>query len=63
MAKSLHDVKDKKSKKNSNTITDADYFFRDKEEEAKRGYPNTVDITPEEYKKTNKRNTSSNKGA
>ena len=33
-------------KKNANTITDADYFLRDKEEEAKKGYPNSIDMTP-----------------
>lgn len=33
-------------KKNPNTITDADYFLRDKEEEAKQGYPNSIDMTP-----------------
>lgn len=45
---SLHEVKQGKptSKKNSNIITDSDYFLRDKEEEAKRGYPNTIDLTP-----------------
>jgi hypothetical protein len=35
-------------KKNQNTITDADYFLRDKEEEATRGYPNSIDMTPAE---------------
>ena len=34
-------------KKNPNTITDADYYLRDKEEEALRGYPNSVDMTPQ----------------
>jgi hypothetical protein len=38
-------------KKNPNTITDADYFLRDKTEEAKRGYPNSIDITPESMRK------------
>lgn len=33
-------------KKNPNTITDADYYLRDKTEEAKNGYPNTIDMTP-----------------
>lgn len=37
-------------KKNPNTITDADYFLRDKEAEAKLGYPNSLDITPVEDK-------------
>ena len=37
-------------KKNPNTITDADYFLRDKAEEAKKGYPNSHDITPDEFK-------------
>ena len=33
-------------KKNPNTITDSDYFLRDKEEEARKGYPNSIDMTP-----------------
>lgn len=37
-------------KKNANTLTDADYFLRDKEAEAKQGYPNSLDITPVEDK-------------
>lgn len=51
--KSLYEVKmDGVKKKNPNTITDSDYFLRDKEEEAKKGYPNTINMTPEEPKKT-----------
>lgn len=41
-------------KKNANTITDADYFLRDKEEEAKAGYPNSIDMTPPEPKPARK---------
>ena len=45
--KSLYELKqDEQRKKNPNTITDADYFLRDKEEEAKAGYPNSIDMTP-----------------
>jgi hypothetical protein len=45
--KSLYEVKqDGKRKKNPNTLTDADYFLRDKEAEAKNGYPNSHDMTP-----------------
>jgi hypothetical protein len=45
--KSLYELKqDGLKKKNPNTITDADYFLRDKEEEAKAGYPNSIDMTP-----------------
>lgn len=45
--KSLYELKQEGfKKKNPNTITDADYYLRDKEEEAKRGYPNTIDMTP-----------------
>lgn len=45
--KSLYELKqDGLKKKNPNTITDADYFLRDKEEEALRGYPNSIDMTP-----------------
>jgi len=48
--KSLYQVKrdqtEKKEKKRSNTITDADYFLRDKAAEAKRGNPNTSNMTP-----------------
>jgi hypothetical protein len=47
MAKSLYEIKQEElKKKNKNTITDADYFLRDKAEEAKQGYPNTIDMTP-----------------
>lgn len=41
-------------KKNPNTLTDADYYLRDKEEEAKKGYPNTIDMTPPEPKPVRK---------
>jgi hypothetical protein len=45
--KSLYQLKQEgMKKKNPNTITDADYFLRDKEEEAKTGYPNSIDMTP-----------------
>lgn len=46
--KSLYELKQETiKKKNPNTITDADYFLRDKEDEKKAGYPNTIDMTPE----------------
>lgn len=46
--KSLYELKqDGLKKKNPNTITDADYYLRDKEEEALKGYPNSIDMTPE----------------
>ena len=46
MAKSLYEVKmDERKKSKPNLITDADYFLRDKEKEAKLGNPNTIDIT------------------
>lgn len=45
--KSLYELKQEThKKKNPNTITDADYYLRDKEAEAKAGYPNTIDMTP-----------------
>ena len=45
--KSLYELKQAGlKKKNPNTITDADYYLRDKEEEALRGYPNSIDMTP-----------------
>jgi hypothetical protein len=45
--KSLYEAKiEERQKKNKNIITDMDYYFRDKEEEAKNGYKNTVDMTP-----------------
>lgn len=45
--KSLYELKQAEfKKKNKNTLTDADYYLRDKEEEAKRGYPNSIDMTP-----------------
>lgn len=44
--KSLHELKQATSKKKNNTLTDSDYFLRDKEAEALAGYPNTIDITP-----------------
>lgn len=47
--KSLYELKQEAhKKKNPNTITDADYYLRDKSEEAKRGYPNSIDMTPPE---------------
>ena len=49
--KSLYQLKQEEfKKKNSNSITDADYFLRDKEEEAKKGYPNSINMTPDEPK-------------
>ena len=53
--KSLYELKqDSLKKKNPNTITDADYYLRDKEEEAKSGYPNSIDMTPEAPKPARK---------
>lgn len=53
--KSLYELKQAGlKKKNPNTITDADYFLRDKEEEAKAGYPNSINMTPEEPKPARK---------
>lgn len=53
--KSLYELKQQGlKKKNPNTITDADYFLRDKEEEAKAGYPNSIDMTPPEPKPARK---------
>ena len=43
---SLYELKQNKSKKKNNALTDADYFLRDKDAEALLGYPNTIDITP-----------------
>lgn len=44
---SLYELKQEKFKqKNKNVITDADYFLRDKAQEAKEGNPNTIDMTP-----------------
>lgn len=49
--KSLYELKmEAKKKKNSNMITDSDYFLRDKEEEARNGSVNTIDMTPVEVK-------------
>lgn len=49
--KSLHEQKvEERKKKNKNIITDMDYFFRDKEDEKKKGYPNTINMTPDEVK-------------
>jgi len=46
--KSLYELKQEDlKKKNGNAITDSDYFLRDKEEEAKLGYPNSINMTPE----------------
>ena len=57
MAKSLYEIKQQElKKKNKNTITDADYFLRDKTQEAKEGYPNTINMTPaEEPKRTSRK--------
>jgi len=45
--KSLYELKQEGYKrKNPNTITDADYYLRDKAQEAKMGYPNSIDMTP-----------------
>jgi len=45
--KSLYELKQEGlKKKNPNTITDADYFLRDKSEEKAKGYPNSIDMTP-----------------
>lgn len=45
--KSLYELKQEGYKKrNPNTITDADYYLRDKDAEAKKGYPNSHDMTP-----------------
>jgi len=44
---SLYELKqDKFKQKNKNVITDADYFLRDKAQEAQEGNPNTIDMTP-----------------
>lgn len=49
--KSLYQLKqDEFKKKNSNIITDSDYYLRDKDEEAKKGYPNSINMTPDEPK-------------
>lgn len=46
--KSLHEAKlEDRKKKNKNIITDMDYYFRDKEAEAKNGNPNTINMSPE----------------
>ena len=46
--KSLHEHKmEERKKKNKNIITDMDYFFRDKEAEKAKGYPNTINMTPD----------------
>ena len=48
MAKTLYEAKlEKVKKKNNNIITDMDYVFRDKAKEAEKGYPNTLDMTPD----------------
>ena len=45
--KSLYQLKkEEQSKDKTEIITDADYFLRDKKEEAKNGYPNSLDVTP-----------------
>lgn len=43
---SLHDLKSKVKSIHNNLIGDGDYYLRDKDEEAKKGYPNTFDMTP-----------------
>jgi len=56
--KSLYELKQESlKKKNRNAITDADYYLRDKEEEAKRGYPNSLDMTPAVVEAPKKRTT------
>jgi hypothetical protein len=56
--KSLYELKQAQfRKKNPNTITDADYYLRDKAEEAKNGYPNSVDMTPPAPKPTRAKKT------
>lgn len=46
--KSLYELKQETlKKKNPNTITDADYFLRDKEAEKAKGYPNSINMTPD----------------
>ena len=53
--KSLYELKQEAhKKKNPNTITDADYYLRDKKAEAAKGYPNTIDMTPPEPKPVKK---------
>jgi len=53
--KSLYELKQEAhKKKNPNTITDADYYLRDKAKEAAEGYPNTIDMTPPEPKPAKK---------
>ena len=53
--KSLYELKQEgMRKKNPNTITDADYFLRDKEAEAADGYPNSHDMTPAPKKEADK---------
>ena len=45
--KSLYELKQDDFKaKNKNTISDADYYLRDKEQELLDGSPNTLDMTP-----------------
>jgi hypothetical protein len=57
--KSLYQLKQEgMKKKNPNTLTDADYYLRDKDEEAKKGYPNTIDMTPPAPKPQSKANPS-----
>ena len=53
--KSLYELKQEDFKaKNKNTISDADYYLRDKEEELKAGSPNTLDMTPPPVEKPKK---------
>lgn len=45
---SVADLKAEKTKREKgDVLTDADYVLRDKDEEAKKGYPNTHDISGE----------------
>ena len=53
--KSLHEIKQAKFRtSNPNTISDSDYRLRDKADEASRGYPNSIDMTPVVAKKADK---------
>jgi hypothetical protein len=50
MTKSLHELKKNKTNKKGNTITDSDYFLRDKGIEADK--KNVIDMTPTPAKVT-----------
>ena len=44
--KSLYEAKiEERQKKNKNIITDMEYYFRANEEDAKKGYPNTINMS------------------